>query len=84
MRCVVSFHVSRSFVDAIRISFLARVGVSSSKMNLYKSLHTRISDEHSALEHRAKELRGASQTLVRDSGTIGGAFDSHEIDARAH
>ncbi|KAI9453321.1 hypothetical protein BJY52DRAFT_1214213 [Lactarius psammicola] len=56
----------------------------SSKMNLYKSLHTRLSDEHSALEQRAKELRGASQTLVRDSGAIGGTFDSHEIDARAH
>ncbi|KAH9063607.1 hypothetical protein EDB87DRAFT_1703692 [Lactarius vividus] len=56
----------------------------SSKMNLYKSLHTRLSDEHSALDQRAKELRGASQTLVRDSGTIGGALDSHEIDARAH
>ncbi|KAH9046098.1 hypothetical protein EDB84DRAFT_1467627 [Lactarius hengduanensis] len=56
----------------------------SSKMNLYKSLHTRLSDEQSALDQRAKELRGASQTLVRDSGTIGGALDSHEIDARAH
>ncbi|KAH9023660.1 hypothetical protein EDB85DRAFT_1990034 [Lactarius pseudohatsudake] len=55
----------------------------SSKMNLYKSLHTRLSDEQSALDQRAKELRGASQTLVRDSGTIGGALDSHEIDARA-
>lgn len=55
----------------------------SSKMNLYKSLHTRLSDEHSALEQRANELRDASQTLVRDSGTIGGALGSHEIDACA-
>jgi hypothetical protein len=43
-------------------------------MNLYKSLDTRLSDEQSALEHRAKELRDASQTLVRDSGAMGGAF----------
>ncbi|KAI9431074.1 hypothetical protein H4582DRAFT_2085492 [Lactarius indigo] len=56
----------------------------SSKMNLYKSLHTRLSDEHAALDQRAKELRGASKTLVRDSGTIGGAIDSHEIDPRVH
>ena len=46
-------------------------------MNLYKSLHARISDEHSALENRAKELRDASQSLVRDSGTIGGALGSN-------
>ncbi|KAN0133388.1 hypothetical protein V8E53_008828 [Lactarius tabidus] len=46
----------------------------SSKMNLYKSLHTRLADEHSALEQRANELRDASQTLVRDSGTMGGAL----------
>ncbi|KAF8259813.1 hypothetical protein EI94DRAFT_1812715 [Lactarius quietus] len=46
----------------------------SAKMNLYKSLHTRLSDEHATLDHRAKELRDASQSLVRDSGTIGGAL----------
>ncbi|KAH8983522.1 hypothetical protein EDB92DRAFT_1568137 [Lactarius akahatsu] len=84
MRCVshlMFFLCCPSFVDSIRIS---RMGVASSKMNLYKSLHTRLSDEQSALDQRAKELRGASQTLVRDSGTIGGALDSHEVDARAH
>ena len=43
-------------------------------MNLYKSLHTRVSDEQSVLDHRAKELRDASQSLVRDSGSIGGAL----------
>ncbi|KAH9021036.1 hypothetical protein EDB84DRAFT_1513532 [Lactarius hengduanensis] len=63
---------------------LAKFGEMIDMMNLYKSLHTRLSDEQSALDQRAKELRGASQTLVRDSGTIGGALDSHEIDARAH
>jgi hypothetical protein len=41
-------------------------------------MHTRLSDEHSALEQQAKELRDASQTLVRDSGTIGGALGPHE------
>ena len=50
------------------------MGLNSSKMNLYKSLHIRLSDEHSTLEQRAIELRDASQTLVRDSGTIGGAL----------
>ena len=43
-------------------------------MNLYKSLHARVSDEQSALDHRAKELRDASQSLVRDSGTLGGSL----------
>ncbi|KAI9434343.1 hypothetical protein H4582DRAFT_793966 [Lactarius indigo] len=88
MRCVsrssdapfLSFVVSPLLT---RSEYHARAIVSS-KMNLYKSLHTRLSDEHSALDQRAKELRGASQTLVRDSGTIGGAIDSHEIDPRVH
>ena len=79
MRCVVASYYIITIADAIRMGVVA-----SSKMNLYKSLRTRLSDEHSALDHRAKELRDASQSLVRDSGTIGGALGSHEIDARVH
>ena len=54
----------------------------SYKVNLYKSLHTKLGDEHSSLEQRAKELRDASQTLVRDSGSIGGGLDANNLDAR--
>lgn len=54
----------------------------SSKVVLYKSLHAKLADEHTALEHRASELRDASQALVRDSGSIGGGLDSNNIDAR--
>jgi hypothetical protein len=52
----------------------------SSKVNLYKSLHTKLANEHSSLERRANELRDASQTLVRDSGNIGGGLDSNNLD----
>ncbi|KAI0258100.1 hypothetical protein BC834DRAFT_975555 [Gloeopeniophorella convolvens] len=51
----------------------------TSKMGLYKSLHGRLADEHSALEERAKELRDAGQTIVRDSGSIGGGLDPSEF-----
>ncbi|KAH9964703.1 hypothetical protein BGW80DRAFT_1255106 [Lactifluus volemus] len=53
----------------------------SSKVNLYKSLQSRLADEHSALEQRGNDLRDASQTLVRDSGRIGGGFESNGSDA---
>lgn len=49
-------------------------------MNLYKSLHTKLADEHSSLDQRATELRGASQALVHDSGNIGGGLDSNDLD----
>jgi hypothetical protein len=52
----------------------------SSKVNLYKSLQSRLADEHSALEQRGNDLRDASHTLVRDSGRIGGGFESNGID----
>jgi len=52
----------------------------SSKVNLYKSLHTKLANEHSSLERRAIELRDASQALVRDSGNIGGGLDSNKLD----
>lgn len=56
------------------------IGVSS-KMNLFTSLHTKLADEHTSLEQRAKELRDASQALLRDSGSIGGGLDSNDLDA---
>jgi len=56
----------------------------SSKMNLFKSLHTKLTDEHTSLEQRAKELRDASHALVRDSGSIGGGLDSNNLDARPY
>lgn len=62
------------------IPFVHWLGVSS-KMNLFKSLHTKLTDEHTSLEQRAKELRDASQALVRDSGSIGGGLDSNNLDA---
>lgn len=52
----------------------------SSKVNLYKSLHTKLANEHSSLERRANELRDASQGLVRDSGNIGGGLDPNNLD----
>ncbi|KAI0280694.1 hypothetical protein BGY98DRAFT_962398 [Russula aff. rugulosa BPL654] len=52
----------------------------SSKVNLYKSLHTKLANEHSSLERRANELRDASQALVRDSGNIGGGLDPNNLD----
>jgi hypothetical protein len=52
----------------------------SSKVNLYRSLHTKLADEHSSLDQRANELRNASQGLVRDSGNIGGGLDSNNLD----
>jgi hypothetical protein len=52
----------------------------SSKVNLYKSLHTKLAVEHTSLEQRANELRDASQGLVRDSGNIGGGLDSNNLD----
>ncbi|KAI0293503.1 hypothetical protein B0F90DRAFT_1397886 [Multifurca ochricompacta] len=54
-----------------------------SKVDLYKSLHTRLVDERSALDQRGKELLDVSQTLVRESGNIGGGLNSNDIDARA-
>ena len=60
--------------------FVCSLGVVSSKVNLYKSLHTKLADEHSSLDQRATELRGASQALVRDSGNIGGGLDSSNLD----
>ncbi|KAI0247701.1 hypothetical protein BJV78DRAFT_899458 [Lactifluus subvellereus] len=54
----------------------------SSKVNLYKSLHAKLAEEHTALEQRANELRDASQTLVRDSGSIGGGLEPNNIDTR--
>jgi hypothetical protein len=62
------------------VLFFTYVGFSS-KENLYKSLHTKLADEHTSLEQRAKELRGASQTLLRDSGSIGGGLDPSNLDA---
>jgi hypothetical protein len=60
--------------------FVCPLWVVSSKVNLYKSLHTKLADEHSSLDQRATELRGASQALVRDSGNIGGGLDSNNLD----
>ncbi|KAI0288934.1 hypothetical protein BC826DRAFT_1034967 [Russula brevipes] len=51
----------------------------SSKVNLYKSLQTKLADERGSLEQRAKELRDAGQALVRDSGSIGGGLDSETL-----
>ena len=51
----------------------------SSKVNLYKSLQTKLADEHGSLEQRANELRDAGQALVRDSGSIGGGLDSETL-----
>jgi hypothetical protein len=53
----------------------------SSKVNLYKSLHTKLANEHASLDRRANELRDASHALVRDSGNIGGGLDSNNFDA---
>jgi hypothetical protein len=56
----------------------------SSKMNLFKLLHTKLTDEHTSLDQRARELREASHTLVRDSGSIGGGLDSNNLDVRPY
>jgi hypothetical protein len=74
MRCVLNFYVFPTFVSMCI----------SSKVKLYKSLQTKLGDEHSAIEQRANELRDASQSLVRDSGSIGGGLDSNNIDARCY
>jgi hypothetical protein len=69
------------YANALRT--FVQIGISS-KVSLYKSLQTRLADEHSTLLQRANELRDASQTLVRDSGSIGGGLDSNNIDARSY
>ncbi|KAI9507865.1 hypothetical protein F5148DRAFT_49798 [Russula earlei] len=51
----------------------------SSKVNLYRSLHTKLADEYNSLEQRTTELRDASQALVRDTGNIGGGLDSNNL-----
>jgi len=51
----------------------------SSKVNLYKSLDTKLADQRSSFEKRANELRDASHALVRDIGNIGGGLDSNNL-----
>jgi hypothetical protein len=66
-------------VTLMRCKLSPAMGLSS-KVNLYKSLQSRLANEHSAIEKRGNDLRDASQTLVRDSGRIGGGFESNGID----
>jgi len=56
----------------------------SSKVNLYKSLYTKLEDQRTSLEQRANELRDASHALVRDSGNIGGGLDSNNLNSHAY
>lgn len=77
MRCVPGFIVLNHLHTNSNCSLLTGV---SSKVNLYKSLHTKLANENSSLERRADELRDASQALVRDSGNIGGGLDSNNLD----
>lgn len=78
------FPLFSTFCVSVRLTHNNRAlfaGIShvSSKVNLYKSLHTKLADEHSSLDQRAIELRGASQALVRDSGNIAGGLGSNNI-----
>lgn len=77
-----AFHFFSTFfgIPTVNHILFALLWVVSSKVNLYKSLHTKLADERSSLDHRATELRGASQALVRDSGNIGGGLDSNNLD----
>jgi hypothetical protein len=80
MRCVPSLIVLNCLhINSNHRLLFPLTGVSS-KVNLYKSLHSKLANEHSSLEGRANELRDASQALVRDSGNIGGGLDSNNLD----
>jgi hypothetical protein len=80
MRCALDSVVLNPRMDAYNCPLFICMGVSS-KVILFKSLHTKLTNEHTSLEQRASELRDASHTLVRDSGSIGGGLDSNNLDA---